>query len=115
MAQGADGRTLAGIELFRGLSAAHLDHIAQRCSFVSVGKRRTVIDESDMSTDVYFVIDGRLVARGRTAEGKEIRYLTLEAGDTFGEFSAIDGAPRAAEIVAVTDALVARMDRAAPA
>ena len=107
-----DGSTLAGIDLLRGLAAKQLDHVAARCQFRAVEKGRTVIEASEASTDIYFVVDGRLVARGRTAQGKEIRYLTLEGGDTFGEFSAIDGQPRSAAIVAVTDALVARMDRA---
>jgi hypothetical protein len=36
-----------------------------------------------------------------------VRFDDIEAGDLFGEFAAIDGEPRTADVVAVTDTLVA--------
>jgi len=38
-----------------------------------------------------------------------VRFGDLQTGDVFGEFAAIDGAPHMADVVCVTDALVAAM------
>ena len=44
--------------------------------------------------------------------GREIIFSDLGVGHIFGEFSAVDGLPRSAAVVALTDCLLARMPAA---
>ena len=101
------GDALGKVELLAHLNRDQLRHVTERCRFMRVEKNRAIVTATEPSTDLYFLLHGRLVARGRTPDGREVRFATLEAGDMFGEFSAIDRAPRSAEIVVAKDALVA--------
>ena len=102
---------LRRIELLAGLGEAHLARFAEHCVFQRVAAGQTVIgaDDADGSTDAFLVLEGRLGARSRSRDGREIAFLTVETGGLFGEFSAIDGAPRSAEIVAVSPSWIARL------
>jgi CRP-like cAMP-binding protein len=60
-----------------------------------------VLDFGEESTEVYFVLDGSLRVQLRTAEGQEVILNEIGAGEIFGEMSAIDGAPRSANITAL--------------
>jgi CRP/FNR family cyclic AMP-dependent transcriptional regulator len=44
-----------------------------------------------------------------SALGREVRLGDLAAGEMFGEIAAIDGEPRSADIVSVTDSVIASM------
>lgn len=60
-----------------------------------------IVSYNDRSTDVYFVGSGRVRATMFSASGREVTYQDLLAGEIFGEFSALDGRPRSASVVAV--------------
>jgi CRP-like cAMP-binding protein len=68
-----------------------------------------ILGHMDLSTDVFFVVTGRVRAAAFSASGKQVSYRDIEAGDFFGEFSAIDGEPRSADVTALDQTLVARM------
>ena len=105
---------LRGVDLLSGLGEAQIGRFADQCSFQRLDTGETVIaDDGDVgSTDAFLVLEGTLVARSRSRDGREIAFLTVESGGLFGEFSAIDGAPRAAEIVAAAPSWVARLPSA---
>lgn len=69
----------------------------------------TVIEQSDASRDVFFVLSGLARATILSAEGKVVAYRDVGAGAIFGELSAIDGAPRSASVVVVEDLTVGRL------
>jgi len=56
---------------------------------------------------VYFVVDGRARVVNFSLSGREISFDDIENGGVFGELAALDGQPRSATIVALTDTLVA--------
>ena len=98
-------------ELLAGLAETQVARFAEQCSFHRLATGETVITDDDAagSTDAFLVLEGRLVARSRSRDGREIAFLTVERGGLFGEFSAIDGAARSAEIVAAEPSWVARV------
>lgn len=59
-----------------------------------------IVSYSENSTDVYFVGTGRVRATMYSVLGKEVTYRDLSEGEMFGEFSALDGLPRSASVVA---------------
>jgi CRP-like cAMP-binding protein len=58
--------------------------------------------------DVYFVMAGRLRA---VLDGvrQDLVFTDIEAGSFFGELSALEGAPRASSVFAVSDSTLAKM------
>jgi CRP/FNR family transcriptional regulator, cyclic AMP receptor protein len=101
--------SLAGIEIFRDLPPAVVATLSRRCRWRRYRPNQTILQYQDGGRDVFFVVRGRVCATYHSACGREVRISDLPAGDMFGNFAAIDGGLRSADIVAVTDALVASM------
>jgi CRP/FNR family transcriptional regulator, cyclic AMP receptor protein len=108
-ASAAPAETLAGIAVFHGVAPEMVDALSRRCSWRRYGAGQTVLQRQDQTRDVFFVVRGKVSAVHHSALGREVRLGDLAAGDTFGEFAAIDGEPRSADIVSVTDSLIASM------
>ncbi|MCF6320160.1 MAG: Crp/Fnr family transcriptional regulator [Rhizobiaceae bacterium] len=72
-------------------------------------KNRQIIGQADMSTDVYLVVEGVARAKSFSEKGKEVSYRDIKPGEIFGEFSAIDEAPRSSAVLAVSDCVVAKI------
>jgi CRP-like cAMP-binding protein len=60
----------------------------------------SVVQIGEVSSSVYFVLSGRLVAGAPTEGGEERILSTMNAGDFFGEIAALTGRPRTANVVA---------------
>jgi CRP/FNR family cyclic AMP-dependent transcriptional regulator len=103
------GETLAGIAIFRELTPEVVATLSRWCRWRRYGPDHTILQYLDESRDVFFVVRGRVCAKYHSANGREVRLNDLSAGEIFGEFAAIDGEPRCADIVAVTDTLIASM------
>lgn len=101
------------VRIFADLDAEKTNCIGDTCAWLHVPRNHTILDQNDHSTDVFFVTDGQLSAQSYSASGREVAYTQLARGDTFGEFSAIDGQPRSASITTFTESVVARMTGAA--
>jgi CRP-like cAMP-binding protein len=65
---------------------------------IHVAEGEMVVRAGDSSDAAYFVLRGRLVARDPGGEGTALS--TMEAGDFFGEITALTGGPRTADVVA---------------
>ncbi len=100
------------IALFEDLPEAALERIANACSTRSYKRDEQVLSEQDRTTDVFFILDGLVRVNSLTPTGREVIFSELGAGDIFGEFSAIDGLPRSASVVALTNCELARMPAA---
>jgi CRP/FNR family transcriptional regulator, cyclic AMP receptor protein len=102
-------QTLAGIAIFRDLAADEVAALSRRCRWRRYTSGQTILQRRDETRDVFFLVQGRVSAVHHSACGREVRFCDLAAGDIFGEFAAIDGAPRSADIVAVTESMIASM------
>jgi CRP-like cAMP-binding protein len=104
-------RTLARIPLFAGLAGDDIRALDGRCLWRRVAGGEWVIDYQSEGADVYFVFSGlaRVVI---VSAGREMILRDIREGEYFGHYSAIDGKPRSAAIVAVNDSVVARMSAA---
>ena len=68
-----------------------------------------VLGYKDDTHDVFFVVEGKVRAINYSISGKEVSFRDIEANDMFGEFAAIDGGPRSANVIALEDSLVASL------
>lgn len=100
---------LRKVSLFESLDDQQIDSINRRCRRIQYATGQQVIGQDDPSTDVFFVIEGSVRAKSYSAAGREVSFVDIEAGALFGEFSAIDGRPRASSIVALTPCRLNRM------
>ena len=100
MPAGTSSKTLRGIALFDGLEAAERTLIEQRCVWREVAPDEQVIRQGETSSDIFFVIAGNFRVVLYSANGKAVALGEIGPGEMFGEYSAIDHAPRSATIEA---------------
>ncbi len=94
--------SLSELPFFRGADAAALAKVAAAARWRTVEPGHVVVDDDEPSTDIFFVAAGAVRVQLRTASGREVLLNEFGAGEFFGELSAIDGAPRAANVTAVS-------------
>lgn len=97
---------LAGIELLSALPPDELRALEQRCRWRRHRAGEQILDRQSESRDLFFVVSGRVRVVVFSASGREVFYAFIEAGDFFGELSAIDGEPRSASVIAVDDCVL---------
>ena len=89
-----------GVELFAQLSPAQRDAVAGKCQWRNVSAHSQILGYLDESDDVYFVIEGRVRVAVYSRGGREVSFRDLGEGEFFGEFAALDPAPRSANVIA---------------
>jgi CRP-like cAMP-binding protein len=104
--------TLARIPLFRSLDQDAVRRLDGQCIWRRVKAAEWVIDHQDESRDLFIVAHGHVRVMIRSISGRDTILRDIRDGEYFGELAAIDGQPRSAGIVAVTDSVVARMSPA---
>ena len=105
----ASAERLDGIEIFGNLAPDAVALLSRRCTWRRYSPGQMILQRQDNTRDVFFVVSGRVSAIYHSASGREVRFSDSVAGDIFGDFAAIDGEPRSADIVAATATLVASM------
>lgn len=76
-------------------------------SLLAAPAGKTLVALGASSTNVYIVLKGRVQVTLYSLGGKEVILRDLGEGDFFGELAAIDGQPRSASIVALSDCQLA--------
>jgi CRP/FNR family cyclic AMP-dependent transcriptional regulator len=101
--------TLRGIDIFADLGADERRDLASRCQAHHYEADKQVVSHQDKSTDVYFIVSGKVRVTIFSRSGKEVSFRDLAAGQLFGDLSAIDGGPRSASVVTLSDAVAVSM------
>ena len=101
--------SLGNIKLLSDIPEEKLSLLGQRCKWRRFEPEELILNLNDQSTDIYFIVRGEVQASVFSETGRRVIMSDLKSGDYFGEFSAIDGQPRSATIVALTRTLVAQM------
>jgi CRP/FNR family transcriptional regulator, cyclic AMP receptor protein len=104
--------TLANCPLFKSLDGEAIRRLDTQCIWRRARPREFVLEYQDGGTDLYFVAQGHLRVLIQTSAGKDSILRDIRDGEFFGELAAIDGQPRSAAIVAMTDSVIAKMPAA---
>ncbi|PUB17292.1 Crp/Fnr family transcriptional regulator [Yoonia sediminilitoris] len=107
----AEGLLDYGLPLFEGVTTADLEDIDILAHEQKLGAWQTVFDQQDESFDLYFLLEGALLAVFWTPEGREIVFSRFPIGTYFGELAALDGTPRSLAVFAKTDARILSLKR----
>lgn len=109
MAYGTLFQVFPSNSLLGGLSRSALASLDRNWSVADFDKGQTIMSEDDTNSDVCFLLAGSARVAIFTEGGREVSVLRLRKGDCFGEFSAVDGAPRSASIEATASCVAARL------
>ena len=101
--------SLESVAIFRGLPSDTLERIKRLCSCRRYEPRELIIDHLDTSDDVFFLLTGNARVTIGSADGKAVSFRELGPSGMFGEYAAIDGRPRSANVEARTSCLVVSM------
>jgi len=101
--------TLKPIALFDEFPEKVRVDYEHRCAWRRCKPEEQIIDRSSDTHEVFFVVAGSVRIVNFSLSGREISFDDLHAGDFFGELAAIDGKPRSASAVALTESVLAIM------
>lgn len=97
------------VELFRNLGPETLARIQQCCNWKNYEVGELILDYLDVTDEVYFITEGEVRVSIYSRDGKATTFSDLQAGDMFGEISAIDRGTRSASIESRTRCCIVSM------
>jgi small-conductance mechanosensitive channel/CRP-like cAMP-binding protein len=101
---------LAGVELFQPLTDAERLHLADHLIPAPFARGETITRQDAVAHWLYILTRGRAEIVSNV-EGKPHHVATLEAPAVFGEMGLMTGAPRTADVIALTDVDCYRLDK----
>ena len=94
-------KRIRDLPILRDATPAAAERAAARARWRSYPAGTLILDIEDRSSDVYFILEGKVRVQMRTPGGRELLLAELAAGGLIGEIAAIDGEPRTASCTAV--------------
>ncbi|AMN41387.1 Crp/Fnr family transcriptional regulator [Rhodoplanes sp. Z2-YC6860] len=101
--------SLERVGLLRSLDANDRVSFERRCNWRHAHAKEWLLEQNDVGTDIFFLTSGVVRVLITPSPDREVILGDIEAGGYFGEMAAIDGQPRSAGILAITDATIASM------
>ena len=86
-----------------------LEDLARQCRWRRFQTGHRIISREAPDQDVYLIVSGQVRVTAYSATGRQVTYRDIAAGDWFGDFAAIDGLSRSADVVPLQDTLLASM------
>ena len=103
---------LRSVKLLEGIPSEALEDIARQCRWRRFPAGQQVISRDATDSDVYLIVSGHIRVTAFSASGRQVGYGEMHTGQWFGDFAAIDGLSRSADVVAIEETLVASMNPA---
>jgi CRP-like cAMP-binding protein len=100
------------LPLFRDLDDASFSTLSSSSLYKTLARGDAVCNKGDASTGLFVLIRGELQVFEVSRDGQEVGLNLLKGPIVFGELGVIDGAPRSADIAALTAADVALVPKA---
>lgn len=91
---------------FRLLKEEDREQLLKKSLCKKFKKGKYIIRFMDCDTNLYLINTGRVRVTLFSDQGKEVSFIDIAAGGNFGEFSAIDGKPRSANVIALADTTI---------
>jgi len=102
---------LKEIEVFSKFSDTELKKLHSYGKMLKVRSKVNIVIEGERSSGLYILMNGRVsVYKSDGASHNLARFAVLEEGESFGELSLFDEAPRSATVIAEVDSLLFYLD-----
>ena len=101
----------AGYEKLIANLSPSLRALAVRGAVRSYRKNSVIINEGEVGESLFVLLEGRVKVYSNDADGREITYNTVEAGDYFAEMW-LDGGPRSASVMTLEPSVCSIVSRA---
>lgn len=98
-----DPKTLRKIPFFLDLTDDEMQAVSKIISKKDFRSGETVFTETQDGQSLYVIRRGEVKACRKAPDGELFTLTTMKEGEIFGEMSFLDGRPRSATVVAVTD------------
>jgi len=108
-----DLERLRDFEVFQGLMIREMQIIHEMSTLISFSGGDNILNQSDLSMDLFIVVKGRLsvnMVYSSTREKRLQKIAELKPGDIFGEIGFLEGKRRSASITAMEAGQVLKMD-----
>ena len=102
-------RSLSEISILVEVPPKLMAEIENECEWLEYSPGDVIIDATDSTTDVFFLVKGSLRVMNILADTQEVALAELQSGDCFGELSAIDSKNRSARVTAIERSIVATL------
>jgi CRP-like cAMP-binding protein len=100
---------LRKIQLLEGVPQPALESLARQCRWRRYRADERIISREAPDSDVYLIVGGRVRVTAFSGGGRQITYTDMATGQWFGDFAAIDGHSRSADVVALEETLLAAL------
>jgi CRP-like cAMP-binding protein len=93
-------KLLASVSIFSSMSDDELDLLLRATTTKKLDARQTLFRKGDAGNQLYAIASGSLKVMATGADGRDVLFTLLGAGDVIGEISILDGGERSASAVA---------------
>jgi CRP/FNR family transcriptional regulator, cyclic AMP receptor protein len=88
-----------------------IEQLASYSVTQQVPRGATIFRKGDPGTSLYAVCTGTVKISVPSVDGKDAVFNVMNAGDIFGEIAILDGGPRSADAIAITDCELMKIER----
>ncbi len=99
-------RLLDTTDLFAALPADVLEHLREQATVRTFARNEVLFRQGDPASELFVVQEGRVAIAQQSGDGRESVVAVLEDGGLFGDLGLFDGAPRSADVRALTETTV---------
>jgi CRP/FNR family cyclic AMP-dependent transcriptional regulator len=102
---------LEKVSLFANLPTEYLAQLEKLSVLRKYAKNSVLVTEGDESTHLYIIHKGIASAYLNNDDGRQVNLNYMHDGDYFGELSLLDGKPRSASVITITDCEIMLVSR----
>lgn len=103
---------LENVSLFADVPAHYRAELEKLSTLRKYAKNTVLVTEGDESTHLYVIRKGTVSCFLNNEDGRQVNLNYLHEGEYFGELSLIDGQPRSASVITITDCEILLVSRA---
>ncbi|EIK43630.1 cyclic AMP receptor protein [Cellvibrio sp. BR] len=103
---------LQSVRLFAAVPAHYLAQLEKHSVLRKYPKNTVLVTEGDESSHLYVIRKGTVSAYLTNDEGRQVNLNYMQDGDYFGELSLLDGQPRSASVITLSDCEVLMLPKA---
>lgn len=103
---------LTNVRLFAGVPPLYLAELEKSSVVRKYPKNTVLVSEGDESSHLYIIRKGTVSAYLNDEDGRQVNLNYMHEGEYFGELSLLDGKPRSASVISITECEVILVSRA---